>query len=61
MGTVYTQLSITERRKIERWMQAKVQPFAERHSREHKPTPSKVAALRARHPALHRSRYEGDL
>ena len=38
-----------------------LQPLAERHSREHKPTPSKMVAPQTRHPPMHRSRYEGDL
>ena len=37
------------------------QRMAKRHSREHKPTHSKVAAPQTRHPAMHRSRCEGDL
>jgi len=37
------------------------QGMAERHNRELKPPPSKVAAPQTRHPAMHRSRYEVDL
>jgi IS30 family transposase len=35
--------------------------MAKRHSQEHEPKPSKVASSQTRHPAMHRSRYEGDM